>query len=777
MFCTLDSFEEDDDNDDNSGSNGDNSNGPSFFDSTTDDGPSELEDNNLRFTDYSDQPGPSNFQFLASKSAELIQGESTLLEVPSMTLESTIESIEVPEIAAQSQDIETSVPILKPRQMKIVVSPIAYHDSPTTNTETQVVAKDKTKPRKRKTESCIAVPSKQLKGTTDHLSAQEKQISMRSHDSNSDATTSEPRHKIKGKDGSQEFSEKTATKKVITNAQKSEQIDKLRDAKNKRRTTRQSSGSRSDTVDSSNKANRLKTKNTLSCKTSLSESLGFDEDLDVNRRQLLKKKKPDDRETAIASRRSSLRSSSCSSDASVNVQLNEKKRNSKKHFEASTSESSVGGYRRRDAKVKLVKPLSDDSDSDKIRSQPSLAATTSDVSDKPSKLKRVRRMNKDIYAKRTGKIILSKPLCSDSDSDGNIDNQDRSRNIELESRLSLPDSNSYNKSRNNCIASPDRKAKKGSGDQSVMEKLSTVVFKSKRIDPNYAVPPIFEKRERLRTSAFKGNECSSDEDIQSYLESDPQEPSVSRDSSVARENKSNQQSRKHASKKKRHSISSDVEITKKKFVQENVEPEIENQVPYEEIVLSIRASDSLRKAGRPDAKRKKQEELQREEDLKKLKALEYFRCGSCNFNISKHRWTSHFLEHGGIAWIHGIEPPILFDDWNELLRRTINNYKIYDQPIFKCPNCRMKKRSALGHLSHLFVCCESEETIELRKISCELCSQKVFPFHLTAHKVKCLKIQPKLEEVQVETKSSSEEEVSPERINSSGRQKRKAVQR
>jgi hypothetical protein len=147
--------------------------------------------------------------------------------------------------------------------------------------------------------------------------------------------------------------------------------------------------------------------------------------------------------------------------------------------------------------------------------------------------------------------------------------------------------------------------------------------------------------------------------------------------------------------------------------------------------------------------------------------------------VSKHKWYEHFMGHGGLAWIENCEPPILLSDWNEALRRCINNFKIYKLTSMICPNCGEEKRSALGHLSHIFICGESEEAIEEKKLTCAHCTERYLPYHATAHKSKCsgmMTVVPHSNEDKNERESEVEEN-STDSFNVSGRQKRNAVKK
>lgn len=451
---------------------------------------------------------------------------------------------------------------------------------------------------------------------------------------------------------------------------------------------------------------------------------------------------------------------------------------------------------------KRVRPLTDDSDNAQI--------IKSEDSDTPlAGIQKTRGRPKTKLDKRNGKIATKskqpRKILNSSDSELATDDHETLRNIELKSRLN-PDSNSNYKSsilvRNDYLKSPDkRKAKAEAEIESMAKKLSTTINNKKKKDSTFVTPPLIAKRQRLRTSAFKGNEeCSNDEDIQNT-----DEPSVSRKSLAGKSDASKSQTsikdrmKELIEKEKKKLVPNKFEnserpsstrgrprfvpetsvVEKKKIVQKPLEEAIERRVPYEAILNAIKVSIPASKAGR-QAKNKEQD-VKRERDFKALQALKYFRCGSCKFQVTKHKWLEHFFEHGGIAWIDDFEQPLVIDDgWNEALRRTINNFKIYNLISMKCPHCEVEKRSALGYLTHIFLCGENEEVVEKRKVICEMCNLKYLPYNASFHRKKCagfLKVNDADDGDDEGGKSGSEHEQDEElSFNSSGRLKRKAVQ-
>lgn len=518
-------------------------------------------------------------------------------------------------------------------------------------------------------------------------------------------------------------------------------------------------------------------------------------------------------------RRMSLRSSSCdsgnepsqnpkastkqrqrpSSGEQTNESLNsnslprKKKTTKVQELKESESDSGPNRMRRRVSKVVPIKPLSDDSEVDKVSNDKSVSrAVSSEDSEAPlatvrrprnaaNKRKQGSSLKNESLKKIVKKKTTSKILDSDSESDEARDDPNSTRNLELKSRLSPIDFNSKPKSRifirNDYLNSSDKQSKSQTTDLSLMmKKLSSSITKRKADDATYTESPVFQKRERLRTSAFKGNhECSSDEDIDSEPDT---RRSVSRGQSVDSEPQAKPAEIKRGRPKKAEIDLCDVK--KKEFAQEPLEKAKEDQVPYDAILESIKFSVKAEK-GRALKKVTEEYEAKKEKDRQALQALKYFQCGSCHFKVTKHKWIDHFVEHGGIAWIEGFEAPIKLDDWNEAIRRSMKNYKIYDLFIMTCPNCQQEKRSALGHLSHLLVCGESKEAIERKKVQCELCNESFLPFLGTAHRTKCSAYKKVLEpndgDDEVESSDNEIEDSTPELFNSSGRTKRQAVKR
>ncbi|CAO1419358.1 unnamed protein product [Diamesa tonsa] len=206
---------------------------------------------------------------------------------------------------------------------------------------------------------------------------------------------------------------------------------------------------------------------------------------------------------------------------------------------------------------------------------------------------------------------------------------------------------------------------------------------------------------------------------------------------------------------------------------EVLEKAVESLVPYDEILTVLRFASHVT-TGRPTFQEKATIERKRIETKKLLEKLKYFHCGNCQKDVTKQKWMEHWINHGGIAWIDGFEKAINLNDWEDSLRRFVNNMKTYKVPSLICSICSEERKSALGHLSHIIICGFDDETVERRKKECTTCDARMLPFNYPYHKKVCsglIELQSKLvEEVEVEDPPTNE-------LDSSGRVKRKAVQK
>lgn len=437
-------------------------------------------------------------------------------------------------------------------------------------------------------------------------------------------------------------------------------------------------------------------------------------------------------------------------------------------------------------------------------------------------------INFKISDKKDGqkKIVRTRKILSDSDSENDdvcnsngLNSDSISNAFNSNSPLSLLECTDQS----NQSSSLDKiNAKKV--DHPVIEKLEEVISIKKRTDPTYIEPSKIEKRPYLRTSAFTGN--SDDENINTDL-CTKDDPSVSHDSSSHNSNETlkkkngqtkitqfitgsqnkneelknkmkqliNEKKEKIESslpakneaisphstpKSKRHrgrqKIEKNDEVSKQEFDQAPLELAIERLVPYNELIEAVRITEKS-KIGRS----KNQDGQKKEEIEMQLRKMEYFYCGNCHKLVTKHRWKDHVIDHGGLAWVDKLELPIDICEWNEAIRRLNNYIRIYQLDCLRCPNCREEKRSALGHLSHIYVCGEDEETVEKRKNKCEHCDERVLPYNMNSHRLKCMSFQKKTEKVISDDDSNDENERENSRSSSlhdsNVRLKRKAVKR
>jgi rubrerythrin len=334
-------------------------------------------------------------------------------------------------------------------------------------------------------------------------------------------------------------------------------------------------------------------------------------------------------------------------------------------------------------------------------------------------------------------------------------------------------------------------------DVSTIALVKEAVSKQKTADPTFRAPEQGEKRPYLRTSAFTGNHDDNDnKSADSDSSSDTSGDSKGEQSNLSLKELMNSliegketivdKNRKPAKKKVKKKekpkkettkkfLRDMIHISKKVYEQEPLEPAVEAEVPYDELVESIRVSNPPRgnKSGKALWVGKKFDENEAKSWRDKLKKQEYFRCGCCKFLVTKHKWRQHLESHGVFAYIEDFETPLNISDWNESLRRIIQYSKIHKIETLKCPNCDSVKRSPLGQMSHIYVCGETQETLESRKILCEFCDNRILPYMMSMHKKTCPGLL-KLEELDRKGNSESEEETV---YNTSGRAKRKAVQK
>ncbi|CAO1419015.1 unnamed protein product [Diamesa serratosioi] len=243
---------------------------------------------------------------------------------------------------------------------------------------------------------------------------------------------------------------------------------------------------------------------------------------------------------------------------------------------------------------------------------------------------------------------------------------------------------------------------------------------------------------------------------------------------VNNSNKNKKDAPEKVKRGRKSGISATQILTPPVLPEEKLEKAIESRVPYDQILTVLRFSSHVSN-GRPTLQEKAAIEKKRKETKKLLEALKYFHCGSCQKDVTKQMWHQHWINHGGIAWIDGFEKPFNLNDWEDSLRRFVNNMKTYEVSSLVCAICSEERRSAVGHLSHIIICGFDEETVEARKKECSTCDARMLPFNYPYHKKICTGLVELKTNVEVE---EDEDEVAPtSAFDSSGRVKRKAVQK
>lgn len=454
-----------------------------------------------------------------------------------------------------------------------------------------------------------------------------------------------------------------------------------------------------------------------------------------------------------------------------------------------------------------------------------------------------KKLNGKAKTRQKRKIITSTDSDSDSESLARLKNSELKSTQNDSNSQKTPSSIIERYDYLNKSSTDEKKKKKSSlSDFPICDELKTAMEKSKKSDPTYIKPPDVVKRPYLITSAFTGNQTANSDDSSHILDSNEQ-PSVSRDDSslinssaentcmdfkdskigiknimkdliskqkqkiemcqlkieipTSTESTPSVSPRTGRISKKKHSqdkskiprkpptprtprikVKEDL-VDKAVFKQEPLENADEELVCYSDIIEAIRITVPPRVNGKAVSSSRQFDSKKKAELQKKLTALGHFKCGNCNYLVTKHKWKDHIMTHGGLAWLDGFESPIDINDWNESVRRLINNMRIYKLEFFACPNCKHEKRSALGHLSHVYTCGEEEATIESRKWTCQSCSERILPYNMSAHRQKC-KILNKEVKQEINLNGDDEEDDDDETsksssvTNKSGRGKRKA---
>lgn len=391
----------------------------------------------------------------------------------------------------------------------------------------------------------------------------------------------------------------------------------------------------------------------------------------------------------------------------------------------------------------------------------------------------------------------SKPLVSDCDvfEKSSVSNaidelKLSAKNDDFNSRLHPPpNDNSNDDYLNSPSSSPDldinKKQEKGVIGKSdpIFKEVVEIVDKKKNSDPTFREPENSKKRPYLISSAFNGNQenatttttttidhmssdssQSSSDDSNSVSDDSVTTPSLSIQDTTATGPKSlkdvmnsliygkslltiNKSKGSVKVKKKKRKMP--IVVVKRRretivhpkriFQQESLEKAINSLVPYDDIIESIRVSNPPRgkKSGKAKWSIPKLTEAEKKKIRKELEKLKYFKCGICQFLVTKHKWKEHLELHGCFAYIDGYEDALDILDYNESLRRMMHYARIYSLTSFKCPHCNDVKKSVLGQLCHSYVCGEDPDVVETRKVQCEHCEVRVMPYSLSMHKKSC----------------------------------------
>ncbi|KAG5672535.1 hypothetical protein PVAND_002657 [Polypedilum vanderplanki] len=512
--------------------------------------------------------------------------------------------------------------------------------------------------------------------------------------------------------------------------------------------------------------------------------------------------------------RSSSRDKSIPSDASIGSEKLKKKvtrvqelKNSE--FSRSDSSSSdceteeVKKKRGRKKKQQLLQSI------DRINTSSAQAKRSSRIAQKSSKTVGALNKNKvgNIKKGASKNILSSDSECESLSTPSELKLNSSLNNFNSNFRSSIIERNDYIKS-----SSVDKPKNELTSHPKIIE-LEKRLKNIKDKDPTYRTPQaISTKRPYLRTSAFKNGNDNSNIVLDSTIKhepsvslrdsngktkngnvtnlmkdliekqkqkiNDPSSPSSSSfvvDASLNITSLPNEISISKTTNNRRNKITDEKKSTKM-FKQEELRNSDESKVMYEDILEAIRISDPKYKKWRKDSK--KDEKLENVET--ELKKLQHFRCGNCSYLVTKHMWKEHLIKHGGLAWIDKYEHSINIDNWNEAIRRLINILKIYKLDFFRCANCGQEKKSALGHLSHVYICAQDEETIEKRKVNCKFCDERILPYNVSAHRSKCKGLNLKEEaKEQIESSDNNEDDECSNNssIQSGGRSKRKAVKK
>lgn len=107
----------------------------------------------------------------------------------------------------------------------------------------------------------------------------------------------------------------------------------------------------------------------------------------------------------------------------------------------------------------------------------------------------------------------------------------------------------------------------------------------------------------------------------------------------------------------------------------------------------------------------------------KVPVSKFFTCGNCKESILATKWKQHTHDHYGLLWKEGIEQPIDLSNTQAQAVALTKYMKLYKFPYLKCRQCEIKKKSAIGYLSHLESCGLSAEEMNSVKVACQYCKK------------------------------------------------------
>lgn len=110
-----------------------------------------------------------------------------------------------------------------------------------------------------------------------------------------------------------------------------------------------------------------------------------------------------------------------------------------------------------------------------------------------------------------------------------------------------------------------------------------------------------------------------------------------------------------------------------------------------------------------------------------------FTCGNCKELIPDKKWKAHIAKHYGVTWREDVDEAIDINDPLVMNREMIKFMKATKLQYFKCAKCSIKKKSALGYISHIEICGLTPEEILTMKTECPYCKKLYRKVSLEAH--------------------------------------------